>query len=279
MKKYRLYILLFLFIFTACKKDGEVLNKTVTVRKTLPVLKGYTMVPLLKYFDGEETRGELYGSFAYNAGLAFENENDQTHMQLRNSITGEVVYEHTFKATDKPAEVPVLLYDGKKLKESHEYQDLSGADYLVNFNFNFPGATEPIYLTLKVWESYLDPTTYDLVEFPAVSATFSGGIKPGEWSEYVRLKPVAELVTITSQSPQEAIDMGLSFITHSVSITDAQGKPYPGFPDGNNMLNLQFPEQWTTTGKVQSIHGIIKKNDIGKNYLIATNLAEKFPKK
>lgn len=242
----------------------------------MPVMTGYATVPLVKYFDGKRTGDELFGSFDYTAGLAFSDEKDQSFMELRNKQTGELVYSRTFKATDEASTtVPNYLYDGKGLKESFDYPDVVGSDYLVNFNFDFPNKTEPVNVILSVWESYLDPNTFEMISFPATDVTLVSGIKLREWSEYIRLKPVAELVDIKPQSPQEAIDMGFSFLNSTVSITDANGKPYLE----NNQFSLQFPNEWTTTGEIQRIHAILRKNDVGRDQLVATDLVRRFPKK
>nr|WP_121271462.1 hypothetical protein [Pedobacter schmidteae] len=253
-------------LFAGCKKEGEFVLKPVKALKPFDI-KGYVVADTLEqYFDGVKVR-DLYGkvSLAYvTPQIAFQN--DVAVMQLKKKSTKEVVYEQKFSIADAKNEVANFYFDGTKVSKSYQYPKPEGSDYMVNFYFDGPKGMPSVDIGIDVLEYYMDANNKVIVVH-STSFPIAENLQRGKWSEYLKISPPPPVIPTQSGTDLYPV----------VTIRDAKTKKYL---IGNNFetstIQMEIPDQWTSQGKVQSIH--IQQKGAEKNVFMEINdLVQLFP--
>lgn len=254
-----------LLLLGGCKKEGEFLTKPIKAIKPYDI-RGYAVGDVLEqYFDGVKIR-DYYGRITTGSvvpQITFES--DVTVMQLKKKSTGEVVYEQKFNINDAKNEVPRFYFDGSKIANTYQYPVAQGSEYLANFYFDAPKGTPPVDINIEVLEYYMDANNKVIVVH-STNFPIAVNLEMGKWSEYLKIAPPSQVNPTQSGTDLYPI----------VSIRDAKTKKYlMGGEFDINTINMEIPDQWTSQGKVQSIH-IYKKVEGGVSYLEVNDLIQFF---
>ncbi|QEH41959.1 hypothetical protein [Chitinophaga sp. XS-30] len=241
---YCLMAPLFLFLLSACEREGELFIKPVKAFKPV-TMSGFILGDTLEqYFDGEKVR-ELYGRVMVpysQSQVAFEG--NEVKMELRNKSNGETVYTQTLNLQDDTSKVPPFYFDGKKIAERYNYPQPQGDEYLINFYFDFPDDAPLVDVTIEVDEIYYDFTQNPfMINLGTTVIPLLSGVKPGEWSELIRIN----MPEMEKHHPE-------SFFQSGIIIRNAEKKQYY---IGNNrdysFIQASVPDMYATEGKVQCI--------------------------
>lgn len=265
-KHYIITIIAVLFL-GSCKKEGEFLTKPIKAIRPFD-MTGYAIGDALElYFDDVKIR-DYYGKISLGTvspQLAFEN--DVTIMQLRKKSTGEVVYEQKFNIADAKNEVPKFYFNGTSIAKSYPYPKPQGKDYLVNFYFDGPKDLGPVDVQMEVLEYYYDNNN-NLVVVNTTGFPIATGIAIGKWSEYLKIQPPPVMLPT-----QPGTDFYLL-----ITLKSSKTKKYLLNGDVvENALQIELPDQWTSSGKTQSIHIQTKIADNKALYFELNDLVQMFP--
>ena len=260
-------ILICLLFFGSCKKEGEFLTRPIKAIKPFD-MAGYAIGDALDlYFDGVKIR-DYYGRISLGVvspQLAFEN--DVTVMQLRKKSTGDIVYEQKFNINDAINEVPKFYFDGTKVSKNYQYPKPQGNEYLVNFYFDGPKDLVAIDIQMEVLEYYYDSNN-NLVVVNTTAFPIAADVVIGKWTEYLTIQPPPNMV------PTQP---GTDFYP-VVTIKSTKTKKY--LLNGGaveNAVQIELPDQWTSSGKTQSVHIQTKIGDNKALYLELNDLVQLFP--
>jgi len=269
MKLYKYSIvLIFGMLLAACKKEGTLLMEPVSAYKPFSMV-GYIMGDTLEqYFDGKKVR-DFYGLAQFTGKIAFQGES--TEMELRKKSTGEVMYKQTYYAANEDNIMPKFFFDGQSMAERYTYRDVEPGKYLSNFYFDTQFGTDPVDLIVEVQEYYFDWSKDDpFVYFDPVTVPLFSGLKPGQWSEYLEIPPIEELVM--PQHPSEY------YFNTQVFVKNARTGEFYAAKKDLSWFILAFPMQGSSEGRIQSFHITLKKNGIWQNYLSTRDLVQFFPR-
>ncbi|MBE9598474.1 hypothetical protein [Pedobacter sp. MC2016-24] len=262
------YILAFvsILIFSACEKEGTVLLPKIKALKPFE-MSGYVLGDTIEqYFDGVKVR-DYYGWVTLGSvapSIAFENE--VTTMEFRKKSTGQKIYEQKFKITDENNVVPKFYFDGTTLSPRYDYPVAQGKDYLINFYYDAPKGSAGIDLSIDVLEYYYDVDN-NLVVVKTTSFPLASNIEIGKWTDFIKITPPAP-VALT----QPGTDL-----YPVVTMRNSKTKEYLIANDRDrSTLQIEIPDEFTSSGKVQSIH-LANKTENKINYMQVNNLVQFFP--
>lgn len=230
-------------LLVACSKKEELLIKPIQAYKPF-TMGGFVLGEKLEqYFDGVKVK-DLYQLISSNGPIAFDK--DETVMELRIKGTGEKVYEQKFFKSDSENKVPNFYFDGKQIHAAYTYPAPVGSEYKANFYFDFPADSGKLDVVAEIIEYYYDPTLPNPTVFVGSHpVTIATGIEPGKWSDYITL---TELPVFPPSRPDSQFWQYIC--------VKKTGKP--GYITSDKMeeneFPLEFPQSWTTDGKVQSIY-------------------------
>ncbi|WP_316845907.1 hypothetical protein [Pedobacter psychrodurus] len=266
MKKIT-YIIAFvsILIFSACEKEGKVLLPKIKALKPFE-MRGYVLGDTLEqYFDGIKVR-DYYGGVTLGTvapSIAFEN--DVTTMEFRKKSTGQKLYEQTFKITDSINVVPKFYFDGNTLSPRYNYPTPQGQDYLINFYYDAPKGSVGIDLSIDVLEYYYDANN-NLVVVQTTSFPLTSNIGIGKWTDFIKITPPPSIVP--SQPGTDLYPI--------VTMRNSKTKEYLiGNDRDRSTLQIEIPDQFTSSGKVQSMH-LVNKTENKINYMQVNDLVQFF---
>lgn len=249
------FALLGILVFSGCSDDDEFLIKQANVYKPF-TMNGFVVGGTLEqYFNGVKSR-DLYQRISMPNQLGFVT--DQMHMELRDPLTKEVVYEQTFNINDEANEVPHFYFDGKTFQQGYDYPEPVGAEFKANFFFDFPAEIGNVDVVAEVFEYYWD---WDNMENPQVLldtiyVTLAANIPTGKWSEYVTIEQLS--LTKSREDSEFWPQICLRKAGKSEFIF--------GNTSGQSTFNLQIPNEWTSQGVTQSMYvGVTTNRNLVKN--------------
>jgi hypothetical protein len=268
LKINHILVIIGLLLCSACEKEGKIALKPIKALKPYEI-KGYVIGDTLEqYFDGLKIR-DYYGKVSLGVVaplMAFEN--DITVMQLKKKSTGQIVYEQKFQISNTQNIVPNFYFDGTNFKSQYNYPDPQGNEYIANFYLDAPKDAAAADINIDVLEYYFDLNN-QLVVVNTTSIPVGSNIKPGVWTAYLQLQ--VPPILVPTQSGTEFYPI--------VTIRNSNTKAY--YINNNrddSTLQIEIPDQWTSTGKVQSIH-LAKKIAVTKIiYLELNDLVQLFPR-
>lgn len=234
-------------LFSACQKDGEHIMPAIKAINKNFDISGFVLGDTIEqYFDGVKIR-EYYGQvrviYSQNQ-LAFVT--DEINMELKSKSTGKTLYRQKFNISDEKNIVPKFYFDGLKFSDRYTYPDAVGNEYKINFYLAIPKNSPKADANMEVLEYYFDDTKPDpIVVVNTTVIPIAANIQPGKWTDYVKIPPVPQL------NPTQS---GTDFYP-IVVLRDSKTKEYLiGKNRDQSTLQVELPDQWTSTGKVQSIY-------------------------
>lgn len=242
---FYLIVPMLLCLATACRKEGELTVKPILEFKPLS-MEGFILGdPLEQYFDGVKVR-ELYGSISLSeqvSKIAFEKR--EVTMELRRKSNGATVYQQQFNISNDTSKVARFYFDGTKMNNTYTYPTPQGNEYLVNFYFDFPANAVAVDVVVEMVEYYFDESLANpLVIVDTTFIPLAANVPTGKWSDYLVLKQLPELPRHHPASEFQPF----------VRIRKAGTAAYYLSAKGEaNEITLEFPYDWTTEGKVQSL--------------------------
>lgn len=230
-----------ILLLAGCEKEGEPMETPIKELRPY-TMEGFALAPVDQYFDGVKV-GELYARANSNAKMAFYQ--DEVLMELKRKSDGKTVYQQKFNISDDINEVPKFYFDGTDLLPAYSYPAPVGKEYTANFYFDFPKDSGTVDVVIEMSEFYYDWGLDDpLVMIGTTTIPLVENIQPGKWSSYIKLD---ELPTPAHSRPDSEF---WPFVCVKRS-----GRPgyYLNSKMEENSFQLEFPQSWTTEGKVQSI--------------------------
>ena len=235
---------LFLLLFIACEKEGEMVVTPIRAFKPFGI-NGFVLGDTLEqYFDGVKVR-DLYGPIALADEIAFE-KNDVIGMELKKKSTGEVVYQQKFNISDAANQVPKFYFGGTAIADRYNYPSPQGAEYLAGFYLDLPKGSPPVDLVVEIVESYLDLTQRPpkVVTLSTYTVPLASNIQPGKWTDYM----------VINKLPQYTKKKPTSTFRSTVYMMKPGGTEYITGKKEESFIQLAFPAATNTQGKVQSIY-------------------------